>query len=93
MLKTTIYIGSDNSTHKISRKYRRKITQWADSTFRGYTILNGKGRYNGSGEDSIQIEVLSDHDELSRESVQTLKRELSQESIMITKHEVNCESI
>ena len=94
-LKCDIYIGSENGSRKLSHDYIGKVVEWANENFpEGYTLVTGKGFYNGSTEDSIILSVLSDgssgayHGPNFRKSVNGLKTSLGQESILLSKHPV-----
>jgi len=89
-----IYIGSDNGTKKICESYLEKVKNWADAAFpKGYTLLRGEGCYQGIYEDSVLINVLSDHSVALRERLGELKRELNQEAILVVKSAVDLEVI
>jgi hypothetical protein len=87
-----IYIGSDNNTRRISKHYLDKIKSWASEVFPdGYTLLMGKGFYNGIGEDSIIISAFSEQKpELNRE-LYRLKQNLKQDSVLLAKYFVDLE--
>ncbi len=68
-----IYIGSDNASRRIHRDYLSKVTRWADENLRdGYTILRGRGYYQGAAEESVLINVLSPLDIPLRGAVERL---------------------
>ncbi|MEM3572825.1 MAG: hypothetical protein QXJ62_01140 [Nitrososphaeria archaeon] len=92
--KVDIYIGSENSTRKIDKKYLEKIRSWANRIFpNGYTILKGKGFYNGISEDSLVISVLLEKDPVLDSEIAHLKKELKQESILLAKYFVELEVV
>lgn len=87
-----IYIGSDNTTRKVSRDYLEKLKKWASKAFPdGYTILKGKGFYNGSSEDSLILTILSPVDLPLKGQLEPLKQELGQEAILLAKSYVELE--
>ncbi len=89
-----IYIGSDNGSGRIHRDYLDRILDWASSTFPdGYTIVRGRGYYNGAQEDSIILSVLSDYDVDLNGRVVELKESLGQESILLSKYPVSLETV
>ena len=89
-----IYIGSDNDSRKIHENYLDKIRKWADATFPdGYTLVRGKGYYNGSSEDSILLHAFLNYDLDLTRSLKKLKRELKQDAILLVKSTVDLEII
>jgi hypothetical protein len=59
--RVDIYIGSDNGTGKIGKKYLERIRDWACSVFpEGYTLVKGTGYYQNSSEESVIVNVLSE---------------------------------
>jgi len=89
-----IYIGSDNDSRKICRRYLKKIREWANATFpEGYTLVRGEGFYRGVTEDSILLYVLSDYDAPLRDRLERLKRELKQDSILVVRSGVHVEVV
>ena len=92
--RVDIYIGSDNGSKKICESYLKKVRDWADAVFpEGYTLIRGKGCYQGTYEDSVLINVLSSYDIALRENLERLKRELGQEAILVVKSPVNFEVV
>jgi hypothetical protein len=92
--KFDIYIGSDNGSGKIRGEYLDKITEWADRNFpEGYTLLKGRGYYDGAQEDSVVLSALTDYDADMRERVRELKQKLEQEAIAVTKYRVDLEFV
>ena len=70
------------------------MRQWADQNFpNGYTLLRGQGCYGGYSEDSLLVNVLSDHEFALGDQVRELKRDLSQEAILLVKSQVDLELI
>jgi len=89
-----IYIGSENSSHKISRDYLSKITEWANSAFPdGYTLFSGTGYWDGYSEDCILISALTPYEHRSTEHLKRLKDKLGQRAILLSKYEVDVEVI
>jgi len=81
-----IYIGSDNNNRKIDKCYLSKIEEWTSTLFpKGYTILMGKGYYNGASEDSVIINVFSDGLPSLNDQLKLLKRKLMQDSILLVR--------
>ena len=82
-----IYIGSDNNTKRISKNYSNKVKSWASGVFpEGYTLIKGKGFYNGVSENSVIISVFSDQEcKLNRE-LDCLKQKLKQDSVLVVKY-------
>jgi len=92
--KIDIYIGSDNKTRKISRDYLEKLKNWASKVFpAGYTLLKGKGFYNGGSEDSIIVTVLSPENFPLKDEIEFLKRALGQEAILLSKSYIELQVI
>jgi len=92
--KLDLYIGSDNGTGRIRRDYLDRVVEWADKNFpNGYTLLKGRGYYEGNQEDSLVLSVLADYDFDVREQVAELKQRLDQNHIIVTKHAVEREFI
>lgn len=92
--KLDIYIGSDNGSGRIERDYLDKITEWANRNFPdGYTLLRGRGCYNGAQEDSLVLSVLSDYNVDFRDRVAELKQTLDQTTIAVTKYNVELDLI
>jgi uncharacterized membrane-anchored protein YitT (DUF2179 family) len=87
-----IYIGSDNATRKIGKDYFEKLKNWASKAFpEGYTLLRGRGFYNGSSEDSVIVTVLSHQDPSLKNKLELLKYELRQDAILLAKSYVDLE--
>ena len=85
-----IYIGSDNDSRKISDVYLEKVRRWANETFPdGYTIVRGKGYYNGISEDSILLYAFLNYDIVLKHPLEKLKQKLRQESILVVKSPVD----
>ncbi len=85
-----VYIGSDNGSRRIRKDYLSKVLEWAASAFpEGYTMLRGRGYYEGVQEDSLVLSFLSDSDVDLRQPVTELKRELGQESILFSRQYVD----
>lgn len=92
--RVDIYIGSDNDSRKIGDVYLEKVRRWANETFRdGYTIVRGKGYYNGISEDSILLYAFLNYDIVLKHPLEKLKRKLRQESILVVKSPVNFEVV
>jgi hypothetical protein len=90
--KIDIYIGSDNNTRKIGRDYLEKLENWASKVFpTGYTLLKGKGFYNGISEDSVIVTVLSPENLPLKGEIEYLKRALGQDAILLSKSYVDLE--
>ena len=75
-----LYIGADNATGRLDRFTIREITSKA---FKGFTMIDAAGIWQGKAEASIilQIETL-DRDQVLR-LAQVLKSELHQDAIGI----------
>lgn len=85
-----VYIGSDNGFRRIKRDYLSKVLEWVAYAFpEGYTMLRGRGFYDGVQEDSVVLSFLSDSDIDLREPVTKLKEELGQESVLYSKQNVD----
>lgn len=85
-----IYIGSDNGSRRIQEDYLSRVLDWADSEFpEGYTVVRGRGCYEGVQEDSLVLNVLSDYDVDLREPLEELKRSLGQDSVLYSKQVVD----
>jgi uncharacterized membrane-anchored protein YitT (DUF2179 family) len=90
--KIDIYIGSDNNTRKISRDYLEKLKNWASKVFpAGYTLLKGRGFYNGSSEDSVIVTILSSENLSLKGEIELLKRALGQEAILLSRSYIELE--
>ncbi len=87
-----IYIGSDNSSRRISKSYLKKIQDWASALFpEGYTLFKGRGYYNGESEESVIINVFCEQALCLKHHLERLKRELKQEAILLVKSSVETE--
>lgn len=92
--RVDIYIGSDNDSRRISDVYLDKIKKWANTAFPdGYTLVKGKGYYNGLSEDSILLHAFLDYDPALKCQLEKLKRELRQDSILLVKSTVDVEMV
>lgn len=84
--RVDIYIGSDNSSRRISDIYLDKIRKWANTAFPdGYTLVKGEGYYNGTSEDSILLYAFLNYDPALKRQLEKLKQELKQDSILFIK--------
>jgi len=89
-----IYIGSDNSSRRISDSYLSKVIEWANESFpEGYTLMSGRGYWKGESEECLMINVLAEEDYLVPERLRKLKEYLGQESILLSKYRVDVESV
>ena len=89
-----VYIGSDNGTRRIDENYLCKVKNWANTLFReGYTILQGKGYYNGVSEDSVIVNVFTDRLPDLNSQLELLKRKLMQDAILLVRSPVKFEVV
>jgi len=89
-----IYIGSENSSHKITRDYLSKIIEWANSAFPdGYTLFSGTGYWDGYSEDCILLSVLTPYEHIPTETLRRLKDQLEQRAIVLSRYDVDVEII
>ena len=87
-----IYIGSNNNTRKINECYLDEVKNWASKVFpEGYTLIKGKGFYNGVSEDSVIISVFSDQELKLNHELGCLKQKLKQDSVLVAKYFVDFE--
>jgi uncharacterized membrane-anchored protein YitT (DUF2179 family) len=87
-----IYIGGDNNTREISECYLDEIKNWASKVFpEGYTLIKGKGFYNGVSEDSVIICVFSEQELKLNRELTSLKQKLKQNSVLVAKYLVDFE--
>jgi len=92
--KYDIYIGSDNGSQRITDDYLSKITGWANYSLpEGYTMLYGKGYWNGNSEDCLILDTMMDYENGLLKNLKNLKDELEQKSILISKYNVDTEII
>jgi uncharacterized membrane-anchored protein YitT (DUF2179 family) len=90
--RVDIYIGSDNNSKKINKSYLSKIEEWASALFpNGYTLLKGRGYYNGASEDSVILNVFSDKLPDLNSQLELLKRKLMQDAILLVRSPVEFE--
>lgn len=73
----TLYIGSNNDTHKLETAKIRKIL---DAHIDAYTFLFAEGVWKGTSEHSAVVELLTTHSE-AHALMAELKTELHQEAI------------
>jgi len=59
----------------------------------GYTLVKGTGYFQSSSEESVIVNVLSEHDFSLGQHLEQLKRELKQEAILVAKSAVDLEVI
>jgi hypothetical protein len=86
-LRTRLYIGSPNSTHRLSVRYVKKIRSWATSVrLQGYTVYRATGYWEGKGEETAVIEVMGHR--ITKRNVQALRATLRQQAIVITTERV-----
>ncbi len=87
--KYDIYIGSDDGSHRITDGYLSKVVKWANSVFpEGYTLIFGKGYWNGNSEDCLMLDVLVNREIDVIQCLNRLKMELDQNSILFSKYKV-----
>jgi len=95
--KYEIYIGSENGSKKLDEHYLLSVIDWASSCFpQGYTLVLGRGFYNGIVEDSAVLTVLSYNERLHSkafESLRELKSKLRQQAILVTESPVQLEVV
>lgn len=72
----TLYVGSNNETHKLEINLLQKTL---DSYFDGYTITLAKGVWKGAHEKTALVEVATNQNILP--IIETLKQTLKQEAI------------
>lgn len=84
-----VYIGSDNSSHRIEEDNLAKVIDWARSAFpKGYTIIRARGYFDGVQEESLLLSLLTDKEIDIRQSIPELKRVLNQSSVLVSKQAV-----
>ena len=76
---TKIYIGSNNITKIVEES---KIKDILNNFYKGYTIINSIGLWEGIPEKSIIIEIIGE--EVKKEVIAILKEDLKQDSILVT---------
>ena len=81
--RTRLYVGAPNTTHRLSVKYVKKIHSWAASVkLTNYTLLTGKGYWNGNEEGTAIIEYMGPP--IKKCKVRALKDTLRQDAILLT---------
>jgi uncharacterized membrane-anchored protein YitT (DUF2179 family) len=84
-----IFIGSDNSSRRMNRSYLNKLKELLNDCFPdGYTLLNCRGYYNGTEEESVIVTVVCEKT-IDFEKVYRLKKHLKQEAILVTIYRVD----
>ena len=80
--KAILYIGSNNNTKKLERK---KIEKIVDSAIEGYSCFDSIGKWKGSKEKSIKIEIILENKTRQDiiELAKVLRVELRQDAILI----------
>jgi uncharacterized membrane-anchored protein YitT (DUF2179 family) len=92
--RVDIYIGSDSKSRKISKGYLSKVEKWASAIFpNGYTLLKGRGYYNGASEDSVIVNVFTDRLPDLNSQLELLKRKLMQDAILLVRSPVEFEVV
>ena len=92
MKKITFYIGSNNRTHKISKRYRARIVQLATDYFGNFTLVQGVGYWNGGQEDTAILSICGGSTRWLGGEVEAFVseacRQLHQECILVEESEV-----
>jgi hypothetical protein len=55
--KIILYIGADNSTHKVTDEYMAKVEQILSKYWKGFTLTKHKGYYEGYIEESLSAVI------------------------------------
>lgn len=99
MFKFEIFAGladaaGDNSPQTVNRN-RDKLRHVCDTSLRGYTWQECRGRWNSYEEPSVIITFIADYDaeQLVRDAAGLYKEAASQESVMITKQEIDADFV
>ena len=72
-----LYIGSNNTTKEVEKE---KIIEVLNKYFKGYTIIDSIGLWEGIIEKSVIVSII---DEVKDEVVEELKEVLVQDSILV----------
>lgn len=79
--RVKFYIGADNVTGKVALV---DIVQEMNKHFEGYTIFETRGMWQGKGENSVVIEVITEDIQQVFAIRDILKERLEQQSILLT---------
>jgi hypothetical protein len=92
LLRYDIYIGSDNDSRELTKKYLELILEWANHVFPdGYTIVKGDGYYNHNREEQLVVSTISQKELDLNDKIKLLKKRIKQDAILITKYAVKAE--
>lgn len=58
MIKIKLYIGADNKTCKIDGPYKQKIVDVLSKYWKGFTLTEATGSYEGQIEESIEAVIM-----------------------------------
>jgi hypothetical protein len=76
-----LYIGSNNETHKVETD---KIIDYLNKKLQGYTFWYSTGYWEGTGEQSVVVEIIADAPPLTQKDIEELRDELKQYAILTT---------
>jgi len=84
MIKYYLYIGSDNTTHKLEKE---KAIELVGRHFEGFTAYEVIGFWQGSQEKTLKVEIVADQDQdtVIAKLAKELKQALNQDAIMMEK--------
>jgi len=85
--RTRLYVGSPNTTHRMSVAYAKKIYNWAASVkLQGYTVYKATGYWDGQAEETAVIEVMGFR--ITKRMILALRAILGQQAIYMTKERI-----
>lgn len=87
--KIEIFIGSDNNTHVLTKKYIDKTINIIKSFYSGFSVEIIAGYYNSIKEDCLKVTIFENNLKPLNSMVNNLKVSLSQDSILINKEKSN----
>jgi hypothetical protein len=73
-----LFIGANNDTKQVELE---KIQQTLDQYFEGYTITQANGRWQGSNEPSVVVDLTLEDDSMLQTAMRTLNEVLNQDAI------------
>lgn len=82
--KIELFIGADNTSHKISLDYLNRLCSILNKHFSGYTIESQNiGVWESQQEESLKVLIFTDSEPDLKPVVLEIKEELKQSAILI----------